>query len=94
MEDSLVAILTDMQKQLNELTQLFVCHRPEREAYSVADFAHAVKKAPYTVREWCRHGRIRATKRDVGRGEHEEWSISRDEMTRYSNYGLLPLRKN
>jgi hypothetical protein len=43
-------------------------------------------RAPWTVREWCRHGRVRAKKR-VGT---DRWVISKEELDRLMNHGLLP----
>jgi hypothetical protein len=49
-----------------------------------------LNKDEFTVREWCRLGRIRAEKRREQRGPHGAWSISSEEIVRYRNYGLLP----
>lgn len=64
--------------------------RQEREHYGVAEFAQAVGRAEFTVREWCRLGRIRAAKRATGRGRAFEWVISHDELLRFRRDGLLP----
>jgi hypothetical protein len=47
-------------------------------------------KAEFTVREWCRLGRIRAGKKTCGRGSASEWIVSHAELTRVRNEGLLP----
>jgi hypothetical protein len=62
----------------------------EKDFYSTAEVAAAAKKTEYTVREWCREGRVRAEKRPCGRGATREWMISRNELSRLLNEGLLP----
>lgn len=64
-----------------------------KEWYSVDEVASRTGKAPFTVREWCRHGRIAAQKRSYKRGKSAEWMISHEEMVRVSNEGLLPERR-
>jgi len=58
--------------------------------YSVAEFAELVKKRCFTVREYCRLGRINAEKRHCGRGTSLEWKIAHKELLRYLSDGLLP----
>jgi hypothetical protein len=59
--------------------------------YSTAEFARAVGKAEFTVREWCRLGRIRARRRGSGRGPYRSWAVSHEELLRYRRDGLLPV---
>jgi hypothetical protein len=61
------------------------------EWYSTDEFARLVAKAEFTVREWCRHGRIKAQKRLSGRGNSPAWVISHEELLRYQREGLLRL---
>lgn len=58
--------------------------------YSTADVAQHLGKAEFTVREWCRLGRIRAEKRRCGRGHAQEWMVSHTELERIRSEGLLP----
>lgn len=61
-----------------------------KEWYSTAELARLLSRAEFTVREWCRLGRIRAEKRKCGRGPASEWMVSHEELTRVRNEGLLP----
>jgi len=63
-----------------------------KEWYSVAEFAALLERKPSTVRDWCRLGRLKATKRSQGRGFAKDWEISREEFDRYRNHGLRPLQ--
>lgn len=63
-----------------------------KDWYSTTELAHLLNRRPYTVREWCRLGRVNATRTHAGRGEVEEWRISHQELLRVQNEGLLPLK--
>jgi hypothetical protein len=58
--------------------------------YSVEEFAAQVKRRPYSVREWCRLGRIRASKSLTGAGPAKRWVIAHAELDRFRREGLLP----
>jgi hypothetical protein len=62
----------------------------DQESYNVAQFSERVGREEFTTREWCRLGRIKASKRRCGRGTSLEWGISHDELLRYLSEGLLP----
>jgi hypothetical protein len=61
-----------------------------REWYTTEQFAQQVGKAEFTVREWCRLGRVKGEKRKSGRGAFASWVISHEEVMRYQREGLLP----
>lgn len=61
-----------------------------KDFYSVEEVSRLVGKAEYTVREYCRRGRIQAKKKPCGRGKGGEWLVSHNELTRLQNEGLLP----
>lgn len=72
----------------------FIMEREQkRQWYSVEEFARHVGRAPFTVREYCRLGRVNATKKLSGRGEVPEWAIAHEEMERYEREGLLPTQR-
>jgi hypothetical protein len=60
-----------------------------KEWYSIGEFARLVGRSEFTVREHCRHGRIRALKKESGRGAHAAWAISHVELLRFQKEGLL-----
>ncbi|MBN9519246.1 hypothetical protein J0H58_12110 [bacterium] len=64
--------------------------RAVKEWYSTAEVATLLGKAEFTVREWCRLGRVHAEKKKAGRGTAGEWIVSHAELTRVRNEGLLP----
>src|SRR4051812_22452725 len=82
-------ILQRLDRIEQAVTALAGC-RPRQDWYTVAEFAAAVKRARFTVRQWCLRGRIRARKRPCGRGATREWSIAHEELLRFQKDGLLP----
>ena len=76
-----------MESTLDELVQ----QRTVKDWYTPAEVASLLSKAEFTVREWCRLGRVTAEKRDCGRGNSLEWIISHEELLRIRNHGLLPV---
>jgi hypothetical protein len=63
-----------------------------KEWYTTEEFARVLGRAEFTVREWCRLGRINAEKRASGRGKFCAWVISHEELRRYRREGLRPAR--
>ena len=61
-----------------------------KEWFSIAEAAEILGRAPFTVREWARLGRINAAKRESGRSRASEWVVAREEIERIANEGLLP----
>lgn len=81
-----------LEKIENLLTAL-VERQTVKPWYEIKEFARMEGKASFTVREWCRLGRIRAEKRSSGRGAHCTWVVSHEELERYRRDGLLPDRR-
>ena len=80
-----------IEAKLDVLIDLLGAKPRPKEWYSPVEVAEILGKKPYTVREWCRLGRIHARKRPIGRGDADEWEISAEEIERYQNHGLLPM---
>ena len=70
-----------------------VRQRTVKDFYTTAEVATLLGRAEFTVREWCRHGRVHCQKKNNGRGQHRSWTISHDELLRIQREGLLPLKK-
>jgi hypothetical protein len=79
--DSIEAALSVLIKQ-----------RTVQDWYSTAEAAGVLGKAEFTVREWCRLGRVHAEKRGSGRGKYQSWVLSHAELQRIQKEGLLPRR--
>jgi hypothetical protein len=78
-------------ERIESLLTSLVRERTIKEWYTVAEVADTLGKAEFTVREWCRLGRVYASKRACGRGNSQEWIIAHEELTRIRNEGLLPV---
>lgn len=94
MNDPTIAreLLSRLERIETTLHQL-IEQKTVKEFYTVAEVAEMLGKAEFTVREWCRLGRVAAGKRDCGRGNAAEWIIAHEELQRIRNYGLLPQTK-
>ncbi len=65
-----------------------------KEFFEIQEFARLVGREPFTCREYCRLGRIRALKKASGRGKHASWVIPHEELIRFQREGLLPDRRS
>jgi predicted site-specific integrase-resolvase len=83
--------LREKLERIESLLALLVERQQTKEWYTTEELARLLGKAEFTVREWCRLGRIRAVKRQSGRGAYSAWVISHEELLRYQREGLLPL---
>jgi hypothetical protein len=82
--------LTGIETMLAEIRHALTGPQAGRQSYTVEEAAALMGRKPYTVREWCREGRVNATKRPEKRGGAELWNISSEEIARYKDEGLLP----
>lgn len=77
-------------ERVESLLRQLVDRQRVQEWYTTEEFARIVGKAEFTVREYCRFGRVRAEKRKTRSGPYATWSISHEELQRYQREGLLP----
>jgi len=89
-----VARLARLDEKVDQLLDLLVRQKTVKDYYTTAEVAQLMNKAEFTVREYCRLGRVRAGKRACGRGKSQEWIVTHEELTRLRNEGLLPLRRD
>jgi hypothetical protein len=84
-------LLLERLNRIETLLEQLISQRTMKDWYTVAEVAQVLGRAEFTVREWCRLGRIYASKRACGRGHAKEWIISHEELVRIQNEGLLPM---
>jgi hypothetical protein len=84
--------LEERLENIESMLVVLVERQQVRDWYTTQEFAQAVGKAEITIREYCRLGRLRAEKRQSGRGAHPQWVLSHAELERYRRNGLLSLK--
>lgn len=85
--------LEDRLTRIEAMLTVLVQGHEVRHWYSVEEFARRVGRSEFTIRQWCRMGRIEAQKKASGRGAHASWVISHAELERYRREGLLPAKQ-
>ena len=88
-----INVVLERLERIEATLRQLVQQQTVKEFYSTEEFAQLVGKAEFTVREWCRHGRVNAQKRNSGRGAFPAWAISHPEFVRYQREGLLPSQR-
>jgi hypothetical protein len=83
--------LATIEESVADVQQLLRGQERSKEWYTVAEVAQLLGRAEFTVREWCRLGRVYASKRACGRGPTQEWIIADTEIDRIRNEGILPM---
>jgi hypothetical protein len=86
-------LLLEHLDRIEATLKMLVQRQVVRDWYSTDEVAEILGKARFTIREWCRLGRVRCRKKNSGRGKHQSWVISDEELRRIQREGLLPLEK-
>ncbi len=84
--------LEERLEKMEAMLAVLVDRQTVREWYTTHEFARTVGKAEFTIREYCRLGRLRAEKRHSGRGAYPQWVLPHTELLRYQREGLLRSR--
>ncbi len=92
LEPASFSLLLTRLERIEDSLRVLMQQKIVQKSYSTADAARILGKAEFTVREWCRLGRVRATKRATGRGHSLEWMIPHEELDRIKCEGLLPTK--
>ena len=90
--EELLERLSRLEAGLTAVLGRLATERAGQAWYGTAELAALLGKEEFTVREWCRLGRIHAEKKRSGRGRHRAWAVSAAEVERYRREGLLPPR--
>jgi len=84
-----VSELLNRFDRIETLLAEIIQQKAHKEWYTTADVAELTGRAEFTVREWCRLGRVAAEKEAHGR--KREWRVSYEELQRILNHGPMPL---
>ena len=90
MNATLIEELIERLGRIESAISSLASQRMVKDWYTTAEAAHLLQRSEWTVREWCRLGRVHAEKRRCGRGNAQEWIVSHEELERIRNEGLLP----
>lgn len=85
--------LEERLERMETLLLVLVERQQVREWYSTEQVAKQLGKSAFTVREWCRNGRLKAERRMSGRGAYAAYVISHAELLRFQREGLLPCQR-
>jgi transposase len=90
--DAAPRTIDDRLDRIESMLAALVEQKTVKDWYATAEVAKMLGRAEYTVREWCRQGRITARKKPCGRGKGGEWLVSHEEVVRLRSEGLRPFR--
>lgn len=85
-----ITVLVERLDRIESVLGILLEQKTIKDWYTTHEIAKILGKAEFTVREWCRNGRIRAEKKGSGRGKYQSWVVSHAELLRLQREGLLP----
>jgi len=72
--------IRELEKTVSPIWQHYEHETPAKDWHTIAEMAEILGKAEFTVREWCRRGRVCASKQAWSRRNSHEWIVSREEV--------------
>lgn len=87
------SMMFDRLERLQSIVEALIKRQAVKDWYTTEEVAQIVGRAEFTVREWCRQGRVRAEKKGSGRGKYQSWVIGHDELQRIQREGILPVKR-
>ena len=84
--------ITERLDRIEAALTVLITQRAVKGWYTTEEASKILGKAEFTVRNYCRLGRIRGEKKTSGRGKFQSWVISHEEVMRIQREGILPLR--
>lgn len=85
--------LLERLRRIEAMLTALVERQTIKEWYTTEEVAGMLGKSEFTVREWCRNGRIQGEKKGSGRGKYQSWVVSHAELQRIQRDGLRPARR-
>jgi excisionase family DNA binding protein len=62
---------------------------PTGDLYTPAEAARLLRRSTWTIREWCRTGKVRALRTGFTRGKAHEWAIPAAEVEKLLAIGVV-----
>lgn len=87
-----IAVLAERLGKIEAALTALLDRETVKDWYTTEEAARVLGRSEYTVREWCRLGRVRGEKKGSGRGKYQSWVVSHAELLRVRREGLLPFR--
>jgi hypothetical protein len=85
--------LEERLDHFEQVLQQVLARSTAKSYHTVDEIAVMARRSAFTVREWCRLGRIRAEKAMTRSGASSQWRISQTEYERFCREGLLPISR-
>jgi Helix-turn-helix domain len=94
MSDEVMQQVLARLDRIEAALSMLIQRQAVKDWYTTEEVAKILgNRSEFTVREWCRLARVHAQKKGSGRGKHQSWVISHEELLRIQREGLLPFKR-